>query len=115
MVRKVWLTYKLYTITALNNEQSGFNNKVRRFAGSGRTVTAAAEGKYFACRKRLRVVNRLKQDRRVTHPFLKAQSLRVGQPDKRPTQIGVERLDKKDARYTATDNVSDYFVMAKAA
>jgi len=36
-------------------------------------------------------------------------------PDKRPTQIAVERLDKENARYTSTDNVSDYFVMAKAA
>jgi hypothetical protein len=36
-------------------------------------------------------------------------------PDKRPTQIGVERLDKESTRYTSADNVSDYFVMAKAA
>jgi hypothetical protein len=36
-------------------------------------------------------------------------------PEKRPTQISVERLDKETARYTPTDNVADYFVMAKAA
>jgi hypothetical protein len=36
-------------------------------------------------------------------------------PDKRPTQITVERLDKENTRYTSTDNVPDYFAMAKAA
>lgn len=46
-------------------------------------------------------------------PFFSA--LPTEDPDKRPTQIAVERLDKQNARYTATDNVADYFVMAKAA
>src|SRR5262249_6084949 len=32
-------------------------------------------------------------------------------PDKRPTQISVERLDKANTRYTAADNVTDYCVM----
>jgi hypothetical protein len=36
-------------------------------------------------------------------------------PDTRPTQIAVERLDKENARYTSTDNVTDYCAMAKAA
>jgi len=36
-------------------------------------------------------------------------------PERRPTQISVERLDKANARYTPTDNVADYFVMAQAA
>jgi len=36
-------------------------------------------------------------------------------PDTRPTQIAVERLDKPEARYTATDNVTDNLLMAKAA
>jgi hypothetical protein len=39
-------------------------------------------------------------------------------PEKRPTQIAVERLDKADARYTTTDNVPDYVSgpqLAKAA
>jgi len=34
-------------------------------------------------------------------------------PDKRPTQIGVERLDKKSTRYTSADNVSDYLSRPK--
>lgn len=39
-------------------------------------------------------------------------------PEKRPTQITVERLDKPEARYTAMDNVPDYISgpqLAKAA
>lgn len=37
------------------------------------------------------------------------------EPENRPTQISVERLDKTTSRYTPTDNVPDRFVMAKAA
>jgi hypothetical protein len=36
-------------------------------------------------------------------------------PDKRPTSIGIERMDISSARFTATDNVSDNLLMAKAA
>jgi hypothetical protein len=36
-------------------------------------------------------------------------------PETRPTQIAVERMDKENTRYTATDNVTDYCAMAKAA
>lgn len=42
-------------------------------------------------------------------------SLPKEDPDKRPTQIAVERLDKPHARYTAADNVTDNLLMAKAA
>lgn len=46
-------------------------------------------------------------------PFFSA--LPKEDPEKRPTQIAVERLDKKNARYTVVDNVVDHFAMAKAA
>jgi predicted RNase H-like HicB family nuclease len=39
-------------------------------------------------------------------------------PEKRPTQIAVERLDRLDARYASVDNVPDYVAvpeLAKAA
>lgn len=36
-------------------------------------------------------------------------------PEKRPTQIAVERLDKANSRYTTTDNVPDFFAFAAAA
>jgi hypothetical protein len=39
-------------------------------------------------------------------PFFK--QLPKEDPEKRPTQIAVERLDKENARYTPTDNVPDY-------
>jgi hypothetical protein len=46
-------------------------------------------------------------------PFFSA--LPKEDPDTRPTQIAVERLDKENTRYTSTDNVTDYCAMAKAA
>jgi hypothetical protein len=46
-------------------------------------------------------------------PFFSA--LPKEDPDKRPAQIAVERLDKPHTRYTATDNVTDNLLMAKAA
>jgi hypothetical protein len=46
-------------------------------------------------------------------PFFSA--LPKEDPETRPTQIAVERLDKENTRYTATDNVTDRFVMAQAA
>jgi hypothetical protein len=36
-------------------------------------------------------------------------------PETRPTQISVERLDKKEARFSASDNVPDIFAIPKAA
>ncbi len=36
-------------------------------------------------------------------------------PEKRPSTIAVERLDKQDARFNSTDNVPDYFAMPLAA
>ncbi len=46
-------------------------------------------------------------------PFFSA--LPKEDPEKRPTQIAVERLDKENTRYTPTDNVPDYFSLPKAA
>jgi hypothetical protein len=46
-------------------------------------------------------------------PFFSA--LPKEDPDKRPTQIGVDRLDVQDARFNATDNAIDNLLMAKAA
>jgi hypothetical protein len=42
-------------------------------------------------------------------------SLPKEDPDKRPTQIGVDRLDAQEARFNATDNATDNLLMAKAA
>jgi predicted RNase H-like HicB family nuclease len=36
-------------------------------------------------------------------------------PETRPTQLTVERLDKENARYKPTDNVTDYFALPTAA
>jgi hypothetical protein len=36
-------------------------------------------------------------------------------PEKRPTSIGIERMDIGSARFSPTDNVSDNLLMAKAA
>jgi len=36
-------------------------------------------------------------------------------PETRPTQVSVERLDKKEARFSASDNVPDIFTIPKAA
>jgi hypothetical protein len=45
-------------------------------------------------------------------------SLPKEDPEKRPTQIAIERLDRQNSRYTPTDNVPDYMAvpeLAKAA
>ncbi len=36
-------------------------------------------------------------------------------PEKRPTSLQVARLDEQTQRYKSTDNVADYFALAKAA
>ena len=36
-------------------------------------------------------------------------------PEKRPTSLQVARLDEQAQRYKSTDNVADYFAIAKAA
>jgi hypothetical protein len=36
-------------------------------------------------------------------------------PEKRPTQITVERLDRKDSRYAPVDNIPDYVAVPQSA